>query len=125
MMRSLHGSIEAQYETEIDSEGKNRGKARDIHGEVLLDLMQQCNWIRTNGHLQVQNETHGSPISEEFCYPEPTPSWLKEWASLIKQQEKTVMARRRNASNVSEQVDIHENETLTLHLPPCQDGVTS
>ena len=119
MTRALHGLIEAEFETEIGLEGTmSQSKARDIRGEALVDLMRQCNWIHTNGTPRVQIATRNTSTMDEFIYPEPTTSQLKEWTVTIKQQESVTMARRRNASNVSEQVDIRETESLTGRLLP-------
>ena len=117
MTRALHGSIEAEYETEIGLEGRKQGSARDLRGEAIVDLMRQCHWIQMNGQPQTQDETRNTSVTDGFAYPEPTVSQLKEWTSLIKQQEKTMMVRHRNANDVGEQVDIHETETLTICLP--------
>ena len=78
--------------------------------------MRQCSWIRASGQSQAQGEIPNTSVAGEFIYPEATPSRLKEWAMSIKQQENAMMTRRRNASNVNEQVEIRETETLTL--PP-------
>lgn len=116
MTKGLHGSIEAEYNTTIDLEGAKLSKARDICGEVLLNLMWQCSWIQTGGKPQAFDEICNFR-TDEVIYPEPTPSQLKEWASLIKQQESVMMARRRNAGDFSEQMDIHETETPTVNPP--------
>ena len=118
MTRALHGSVEAGYETEIDLEGAGRSKIRDMRGEVLVDLMRQCSWIHVNGQPQTQENVCPTSATDEFPYPKPTPLQLKEWASSIKQQENTTAVRRRNASNVSEQIDICETETLTQYILP-------
>ena len=123
MTRALHGSIEAERETEINLDGVKRSRARDVRGEVLLDLMQQCNWIRTNGQSHDQGETRDASATDVFAYPEPTSSRLKEWMTSIKQQETAMMARRRNASDVNEQIDVRETETPTTHLVPEQPPV--
>ena len=112
MTKALHGSIEAAHEAEVDFEGAKRGKARDIQGEVLLDLMRQCHWIQANKRPQIGSLD--TSVADEFVYLEPTTLQLKEWATSIKQQESMMMARCRNASDVNEQVSIRETETLTV-----------
>jgi len=105
MTRALHGSIETEHETDVGSEGAKWSKVRDIRGEVLTDLMRQCGWIQISRQPQAQGGIHDSSATDEFVYPEPTSSRLKEWALSVKQQEGAKMARRRNTSDVSEQVD--------------------
>ena len=62
--------------------------------------MRECGWIR-----DVQSENGNTAREESIVqYPEPTPSQLKTWAALIKRQEAQMIARRRNAGNVTEQV---------------------
>lgn len=114
MTRSLHGSIEAGQEIDIDMASTKGRKPRDTRAEILLDLMQQCNWIQGGQH-KTRTKMHNSSPTDDFDYPAPTPSQLKEWASSIKQQENVTMVRRRNASNVSEQTEIRKSEALT-HL---------
>ena len=116
MTRALHGSIKAEHETEINLDSMKQSRAWNVHREVLLDLMQQCNWIQANDQSQDQGETHDTSTTDAFAYPEPTPLQLKEWVSSIKQQETAMMVRCRCASNVSEQVDIQETETPTMLL---------
>ena len=114
MTRALHGSIEAEQGIDIDIASTRGKKSRDAQAELLVGLMQQCGWIR-NDRLRVDIETYSTPPTDNFEYPAPTRSQLKEWTLSIKQQENMMMARRRNASNVGEQAEIHESETPTSH----------
>ena len=116
MTKALHGSIEAELEIDADMENMKGRKAQDMRAELLIDLMRQCNWI-PSAQPKTPAKTHSAPPTDSFDYPPPTSSQLKEWALSIKQQENAMMARRRNASDVSEQAEIRETETLTLHPP--------
>ena len=109
MTRALHGSIEEGNETEIDMVKVTGRKPRDLQGEALLDTMRQCHWIRKSGHEGVQVAV----VKNELQCPEPTTSQLKMWATSIKQQENETAARRRNAGNVTEQVEVNRTETMT------------
>jgi hypothetical protein len=120
MTRALHGSIENGDETHVDVTGTGSRKARDMQAELLIDAMRQCHWIKGGEQKPTQN-----PVREnELQCPEPTASQLKMWLASIKQQESEVMARRRNASNVTEQVEVNGTEVVTettaLSLPLIQ-----
>ena len=114
MTRALHGSIGAEQEIDVDMTHTNGRKARDTQAELLVDLMRQCRWIQS-GQRETQVKMNNALLTNDFEYPAPTPSRLKEWALSIKQQEGAMMARRRNASNVSEQGEIRKSEALTVH----------
>ena len=116
MTRALHGSIGAEQEIDVDILQGNKRKVRDIQAELVVDLMRQCRWIQS-GQLKTQVETPKIPLTDVFDYPVPTASQLKEWVSLIKRQENTMKARRRNASEVSEQAEIYESEIPMLNVP--------
>jgi hypothetical protein len=117
MTKALHGSVEAEQEIDVDMAITKQRKARDTQAELLVDLMRQCKWI-SSGQPGRQVETYNTSSTDGFDYPAPTPSQLKGWALSIKQQENATMARRRNASNVSEQAEVRESETLTPHPLP-------
>ena len=118
MTRALHGSIEAGEEIDVDLNiaTTKRKNVREVQAELLVDLMRQCNWIQ-RCQPGTQAGPHDALLMRDFDYPVPTTSQLKEWASSIKLQEDTTMARRRNAGDVSEQEEIHESETPTFHFP--------
>jgi hypothetical protein len=117
MTKALHGSVEAEQEIDVDMAITKGRKARDTQAELLVDLMRQCKWIPSSQPGR-QVETYNTSPTDDFDYPAPTPSQLKGWALSIKQQENATMARRRNASNVSEQAEVRETETLTPHPLP-------
>ena len=114
MTRALHGSIEAENETEIDLTRRGNRKARDMQAELLVDVMRQCHWIKDG---EQKEHTQDIVTENELQCPEPTASQLSMWTASIKQQENEMIARRRNAGNVAEQVEVNRTETLTFSLP--------
>ena len=117
MTRALHGSIEEGDKTEINTMRVGSQKTRDVQAELLINVMRQCGWIRNakQGHTRVM------ATENELQCPEPTTTQLKTWAVSIKQQENEMVARRRNAGNVTEQVEANRTEMATemanLSLP--------
>ena len=93
MSKAPHGSSEADRETEINLEGAEQGKARDIGGEVLLDLIRQCCWIQTNGQPQAPHEICDT-TTNEFGFPDPTPEITAGRMDVI--EENAIMARRKH-----------------------------
>jgi hypothetical protein len=116
MTRALHGSIEEENETEVDATKVGSRKTRDVQAELLVDVMRQCHWIRDTKreHPQVL-------AANELQCPEPTALRLKAWAASIKQQENEMTAKRRNVSNVTEQVEVDNMDTtverVTFSVP--------
>ena len=117
MTKALHGSIESGDGIEVDVTRAGGRKARDGQAEQLVDVMYQCHWIRA----REREHTQGTTVENELQCPEPTASQLKAWAVSIKKQENEAMARRRNAGNVTEQVEVNRTEmpteTITFSMP--------
>ena len=122
MTRALHGSFEEGNETEIDVARVTNRKAWDFRAELLVDVMRQCCWIPSEKLECIQ----GVVTENEFQCPEPTAPQLKAWMTSVKQQENKMIARRRNAGNVADQVEVGGTEvtmnaraiSLLLTHPP-------
>ena len=116
MTRVLHSAIEGGETTEIDVTRAGCQRARDIEAELLVNVMQECGWVR--GREQQPEHCMVKGNCESPC-PEPPSSQLKVWATSVKCQENELMARHRNAANVTEQAEISKTEmaTETMHFP--------
>ena len=120
MTRALHGSVNDGNEVEVDVTKMGNRKTRDVQAELLVDAMRQCRWIKSGKRQPAQDVV----MEDELWCPEPTPSQLKVWSASIKRQENEIVARRRNASNVTEQVEVigteAVEETTAFSLPLMQ-----
>jgi len=123
MTRALHGAVEGGDVTEVDVTKTGNQKTRDVQAELLVNVMRECGWIKSD------TQPHRSRDFEEgeLSCPEPTPSQLKKWAASIKHQENETMARRRNSGNVAEQIEVSgmedTTETTSFSLPLTQPPV--